>query len=94
MAPLRDLDQLNRKMKALLAAAATGAATLVLLQYAVLPKLARDVSPAQRAWLRDAFRTHTGWVLLAIAALAAIFALPVLLVAVWMGGKRKQATKG
>ena len=75
-------------MKALIAAALTGAAMLALVQYVVLPKLARNATPAQRIWLRDAFATHTGWLLLTIVALAAILSLPVLLVALWMARRR------
>ncbi len=78
-------------VKALLAAAVTGAAMLLLVQNVLLPKLARDVTPAQRIWLRDAFMTHTGWVLFAIVALAAILSLPVLLVALWMLHRRTEA---
>ena len=85
---MRNVDRVNRKVKALLAAAVTGVAMLALVQYVMLPKLALDVNPAQRIWLRDAFVTHTGWLLLAIVALAAILSLPVLLVALWMARRR------
>ena len=85
---MRNLDRLIWKLKALLAAAVTGAAMLVLVQYVVLPKLARNVTPAQRIWLRDAFMTHTGWFLFANVVLVAILSLPVLLVALWMVRRR------
>ncbi len=91
---MRDPGQVKRIVKALLAAAVTGAAMLALVQYALLPKLARDVTPAQRVWLRDAFMTHTGWFLVAILALAAILSLPVLLVALWMLPRRTQQATG
>ena len=81
---MRKVDRLNLKVKALLAAAVTGAGMLVLLQYLALPRLEREVSPAQRIWLRYVFMTHTGWFLVAIVALTAIVALPVLFVALWM----------
>jgi hypothetical protein len=87
---MRDLGQLNRKGKALLAAAVTGAAMLLLVHYAILPKLAQDVTPAQRIWLRDAFMTHTVRFLLTIVALVAILSLPVLLVALWMVRRRTE----
>ena len=86
---MRNVDRVNRKVKALLAAAVTGVAMLALVQYVMLPKLARDVNRAQRIWLRDAFMTHTSWLLLAIVALAAILSLPVLLVALWMARRRR-----
>jgi len=82
------LDRLNRKMKALLAGAVTGAAMLALVQYVVLPNFARDLTPSQRTWLRDLFMAHMGWFLFGMIVLAAIFALPVLLVALWMSRRR------
>ena len=86
--PMRDLDRLNRKVKALLAAAVTGVAILVLVRYVMLPGVAREMTPAQRMWLRDAFMSNTVWLLFAIVALAAILSLPVLLVALWMLRRR------
>ena len=85
---MRKVDRLNRKVKALLAAAGTGAAMLVLVQYVMLPWLAGAMTPDQGIWLRDVFVTHTGWFLLAIVALTAIFSLPVLLVALWIVRRR------
>ena len=78
---MRDLDQLSRIMKALVVAAVSGAAILVLVQYLILRKVKRGLTTAQRLWLRDAFNSHTAWFLFAIVALAAIISLRVLLVA-------------
>jgi hypothetical protein len=74
-------DDLRRLIKGWLLAAATGAAILSLLKYGLLPEVARRITPAQTAWLRDAFRTHPFLCLCPIFVAALILGLPVLWVA-------------
>jgi hypothetical protein len=78
-----DSARFKRKLRVLLGAGTTGAAVLLVAR-AVMPKLAREITPTQRIWLRDTFAAHTGWVLGAMLAATAVLALPVLLVALWM----------
>jgi hypothetical protein len=78
---MNDRDQIDRLVRALLAAALTGAAELGLVRYVLLPRLARGLTPNQVRWLRETFVTHSAWLVLAMVALAAILALPVLIVA-------------
>jgi uncharacterized membrane-anchored protein len=85
---MRDVDRTHLKLKPLLAAVVAGAAMLALVQYVMLPKLARDLAPAQRIWLRNAFLTHSVWVLFAIVALTAVFSLPVLFLSLWIMRRR------
>ena len=80
---MRDRDELQRVVKALLAAALTGAGILGLVRYLLLPALARELTTNQVMWLREAFRMHPVWFLLAIFVLCAILGIPVLLVALW-----------
>lgn len=75
-------------MKALIGAALTGAAILTLVKYFLLPNVIVGATPAQREWLRNAFLMHTGWVLAGIVAVAAVFALPILAVTLWMLRRR------
>jgi hypothetical protein len=85
---MRDVDRLNRQLKALLAAAVAGLAILALVQYIILPRIAREVSASQRIWLRNAFISHPAWLLFGIVALVAMISLPVLALALWMLRRR------
>jgi hypothetical protein len=61
----------------------TGAGILALFPYLVLPALVRGLSGAQVERLRESFQMHPSLFLLAVLIVAAISALPVLLVFVW-----------
>ncbi len=78
---MNDRDKRERLVKALLAAALTGMVELGLVQYVLLPGLARGLTTNQVQWLRETIAGHTTGFLLAIVALTAVLALPVLLVA-------------
>ena len=80
---MRNRDELERRVRAVLAAGVTGAAVLAMMQYLVFPRLTRGLTAAEVRWLREAFQTHPGWVLLATVALAAVSGLPVLLAGLW-----------
>jgi hypothetical protein len=75
----------RQKARMILAAALTGGILIVVVQYALLPALARGLTEAQIGWLRQALAQHPGWVLAAIVAIVAVLGAPVLLVALWAG---------
>jgi predicted PurR-regulated permease PerM len=88
---MRDRDRVRRLVKAILAAALTGAGMLGLVRYVVLPLLAQKITDEEIGWLRQAFATHPVWCLLAIFAIAAALGLPALLVAVWTLRRRAES---
>jgi hypothetical protein len=70
----------RRLIRALLASSGTGAVLLWLATRYALPRLAVSLTPTQRKSLGDAFANHPYWVMTGIAGVAAVCALPVLLV--------------
>jgi GNAT superfamily N-acetyltransferase len=74
-----------RLLAAVLAAAATGAAMLGLVQFVLLPALIQGLSNAQVDWLRTAFTKHTGWLMTGVLVVSALLSVPVFLVALWVG---------
>ena len=78
-----------RTIKALAAAAVAGVALILLVQYEILPTMARAVTSERRVWLLNAFNAHPALFLLGIVGLsAAILALPVFFAALWFLRKR------
>jgi len=69
----------------ILAAALTGGALIVLVQYLLLPALVRGLTKPQIDWMRQAFAQHLGWALTAVVLIVALLGAPVLLVALWAG---------
>jgi cytochrome bd-type quinol oxidase subunit 2 len=82
--PAGDRDQQQALAKALLASALVGTGIFAVVQYALFPFLARELTAGQLAWLRAAFLMHTAWFLFAVLLIAAVLGLPVLLVCLWM----------
>jgi GNAT superfamily N-acetyltransferase len=74
-----------RLLAAVLAALATGAAMLGLVQFALLPILVHSLSNAQVDWLRTAFTKHTGWLMAGVLVVSFLLSVPVFLVALWVG---------
>jgi uncharacterized membrane protein len=86
-----DRDQQQALVKALLASALVGTGIFAVVQQVLLPFLARELTPAQIAWLRAAFLMHTAWFLFAVLLVAAVLGLPVMLVALWVFHRIKSA---
>jgi hypothetical protein len=74
-----DLDP-KRLVWAIAMSAATGVVIYWTVMGLALPALTSRLGPADIDRLREAFRWHPGWVLATVAVVAAILALPVLLV--------------
>ena len=87
-------NRLALRVKALSLGFLAGFAMLAAVRYVLFPAIGRSLTPSQIQWLRWVFHAHPVWFLLGIAARAAVLALPVLLVALWVlhaGRKRSPA---
>jgi hypothetical protein len=73
-------------VRAMVASAAAGCVIYVLVTLVAFPLLQARLTGSQVEWLRQAFDRHPGAVLGAIAAVAALLALPVLGVFRWVYG--------
>ena len=74
------MDPMQRRLvRAMIASFATGAVVYLLVMRGAMPAIARRLTPAQLAWLRDAFAVHPWLVLASLMLIAAVLASPVLL---------------
>jgi len=70
----------ERMIRAFLASVATGVVVYLIVIRGALPLVTRRLTSEQIDWLRSAFDNHPWAVLCSIAIIAAILALPVLVV--------------
>ena len=70
----------ERIVRALLACVATGVVVYLIVIRGALPLLTRRLTSEQIEWLRSAFNDHPWVVLGSLAIIAAVLALPVLVV--------------
>jgi hypothetical protein len=74
----RNVPDPARFLRALAAAAATGVLVYAAVVRVGLPRLARQLTPQARDWLRRAFAEHPFGVLAGVLVIAGILALPPL----------------